>query len=222
MPHIRPGVVDLFDGTDPGEFYVCQIPDSREVERWVRSPDAKDPHKRSAHWCAMCCVRMILLAERRRPVYSLTELFDAASDCRAYMIQEPQEGWRGAYHRELVDFLHFSCGLRAFAERGMDTRFVLERLRDGFYCMLSVHPDIRLRSKEPTPHKGGHFVLVYGAERDSKYGDRFLVNNSAGFASEGSQIGMRVPFARMDQVFSGNGLIIQSRFYTPPFPNFMG
>jgi hypothetical protein len=204
----------------PEDFYVCQISDPAKVEEWVASLDRLDPKTPELHWCAMCCVRSLLLAEKL-PAPSVKDLFAMACEQGVYR-PDPSIGWRGAYHKELADFINVVRVVdqrKASAFQNMkipatldDRWFNMEGLvRSGCYIFLSVHPNIRLRTDVPPPSKRGHFVLVYDFfERGGqKY---FLVNNPAGFQSQDSQIGMEVSFERLVQVSSGDGVVVKSRF----------
>ncbi len=204
----------------PEDFYVCQISDPTKVEEWVAGLNSLDSKAPELHWCAMCCVRSLLLAERL-PAPPLEELFDMACEQGVYR-PDKDIAWSGAYHRELADFINTVRVVeqrKAFASRRMkisatadDRWFNMEGLvRSGCYILLSVHPDIRLRTDTAPPSKRGHFVLVYDfIERDGqKY---FLINNPAGFQSQYSQIGMEVSAERLGQVSSGDGIVVKSRF----------
>ena len=202
---------DLFRGTNPAELYACQIQDPACVEDWVQSPDARDPFKPEANWCAMCCTQMILRAEGVSPP-PLLELFEQAISFSVYRQEEARIGWRGAYHRELADYLGTKWRMRSSAERNMSPEWVCRMLSYGNYCLLSVHPEIRLRADIPPPHKNGHFVLIYGYNTTEEGEIYFLLQNTAGFASQESQVGMAISAHRLEQVFSGNGIVVQSRF----------
>ncbi len=140
----------------------------------------------------------------------LERLFYGAVDCSAYRIESVEKGWRGAYHQELAETLWMRHGLIARPERRMSTLCIRVRLLMGWYVMASVHPEIRLHTENSPPRKGGHFVLVYGFETTADGEVRFLVQNSAGFASIGTQVGVRVLERRMQQVFSGNAVAVLS------------
>ncbi len=211
-----------YSNKNPSDIFVCQIPNAAEVEEWISGDtfDLKDPEQ---HWCAMCCVRMLLLAEDM-PAPSLEDLFKEA--CRHGVYQQDEYiGWRGAYHKELASFINSYLPAskwlqrQASAHRGKKIRatsdnkfFNLEAtIRSGCYALLSVHPDIRLDTDETPPNKRGHFVFVYGVQ---VCGDEtfFLLNNPAGFQSNNSQIGARVSAKRLEQVSSGDCVLIKSRF----------
>lgn len=207
----RPSRVDLFRGSDPRRFYTCQIEDPRNLEKWVQSPNARDYTKPEANLCAMCCTSMILKSEEISPPSTL-ELFGQAAGFSVFRPKPDGSGWKGAYHMELADYLEAQWGMRTWAERNMKPGFIRLMLTFGNYCMLSVHPEIRLRTTELPPGKSGHIVLVYGFYVTRRRRLRFLVQNSAGFASQDSQIGMSISEHRLAQVFSGNGVIVRSRF----------
>ena len=203
--------VNLFGARHPEDYYVCQVEKLYQVEDWARSPD---PATMEAHWCAMCCVRSIQLATGHRWTESLEKLFQIA--CRWNVYRPAEIGWKGAYHYELGRFAMEACSRVAYSARAQTTEEIQECLYRGYFCLLSVHPDIRLRSTEVPAIKRGHFVLIYGYKIDEKNELHFLVNNSAGFVSQESQIGMRVSAQRIKDVSSGDAVFIHSTSYYYP------
>lgn len=204
----------------PEDFYVCQISEPTKVEEWVASAGTLPREVPERHWCAMCCVRGLLLVEQL-PAPPLEELFDLA--CRQGVYRSDSRlGWVGAYHKELADFINTVRVVeqrKATARRNIEIVstpenpwFNMEKLiSTGCIVLLSVHPNIRLRTNVQPPHKRGHFVLVYGV-RHMGGETYFLLNNPAGFQSQDSQIGMAVSAERLQQVSSGDGIIVKSRF----------
>jgi hypothetical protein len=204
--------VNLFGLHSATPYYVCQIDNPAQVETWLSSYDALPPTAPEKHWCAMCSLRSIMLAEHR-DAPPLTAMFSEAC-ARGVYKQHAEFGWDGAYHAELADFAQTYAQMpEAIALQHMETRFIEERLGNGYYCMLSTHPDIRLRSDQEPQVKRGHFVLIYGYARDSMRETSFLICNSTGFASNNSQVGMWVPAARLRQVSSGDGVLVKSHLY---------
>ena len=204
---------------EPEDFYVCQIPDPSKVEEWVANIDILDPQSPERHWCAMCCVRGLLLAERHSSP-SVEELFEIACAQGVYR-PDSNMGWRGAYHQELANLINT---IRVVGQRGATAHRRIQILakshhnwsmewlvRTGCYILLSVHPDIRLHTTTPPASKRGHFVLVYDFfEKDGqKY---FRINNPAGFHSNNSQIDMEVSAERLAQVSIGDGIVARSVF----------
>jgi hypothetical protein len=209
-----------FSNMMPADFYACQIPDPTKVEEWIANIESLDVRAPERHWCAMCCVRGLLLAERL-PSPSVEELFEMA--CAQGVYRPDQEiGWCGAYHKELAAFINTirDAGQRkATADRSMrvlaksrDDLWSMEKLVGwGCYILLSVHPDIRLRSSTPPVTKRGHFVLIFGSFR--REGQRFFrINNPAGFQSQNSQIGMEVSAERLEQLTCGDGIVVKSEY----------
>jgi hypothetical protein len=204
---------------DPKSFFVCQIGQPENVESWIANIGDIDTAAKERHWCAMCCVRSLLLAEDL-PAPSLEELFDAACRHGVYRA-DPEMGWRGAYHKELAEFVSGMTGTRAFAHRAMTTRHnhqgrlsLGQWIGFGHYILLSVHPDIRLTESPEPESKRGHFVLVYGFKAERGV-EQFLLHNSTGFASNRSQAGVWVPSRRIDQMSCGDGVVVRSRFTHP-------
>ncbi|MBC7836856.1 hypothetical protein H7X87_03715 [Acetobacteraceae bacterium] len=209
----------ILGGLNPEEAFVCQISDSTRLEQWVAQLASLPVTAKEQHWCAMCCVRSLLIADGL-DAPSLEELFDRA--CAAGVYREDAEiGWRGAYHHELAEFVSTLHPQGANAVRGMSTvhngprGFSLgQYIGFGHYVLLSVHPDIRLRSNEPVPVKRGHFVFIYGF-RVMNGTEYFVLHNPAGFATESSQIGMLVSSERLIQVSDGDGIVVLNRGARP-------
>ncbi len=202
------GTVDLSKGQNPQSFYVCSIPNPLGVEKWLESSQARDYTLPSASWCAMACVRMALLSERQEAP-SLETLF--AEDCRlgVYQLKEGTKEWVGAYHDPLVSFLQRFC-FEAWRGENLNPADVAYALSYGFYSMLSVSPDIRYVDGRIPVKKSGHLVFAYGYE-GPKGQHVFRVHNSAGFASLGTQVGVRITEARLAEVFSGRGIFFRFR-----------
>lgn len=201
------GTVDLSKGQNPQNFYVCSIPNPLGVEEWLESSQARDYTLPSASWCAMACVRMVLLSEKQEAP-SLETLFAEACKMGVYQIKEGTKEWVGAYHDPLVLFLG-SLGFEAWRKENLSSADVASALNCHFYSMLSVSPEIRYVDGVPEK-KSGHLVFAYGYE-GPKGQHVFRIHNSAGFASLGTQIGVRVPEARLTEVFSGRGIFFRFR-----------
>jgi hypothetical protein len=206
---------DPMTGENPAAYFVCQIDNPAHVEAWSRvlKPDMEAKER---HWCAMCCVRSLLLAERL-DAPSVEELFDRACEFGVYK-SDAESVWSGAYHKELADFVSTLHPKRAHAVRNIllsasnnpcDLRHWVVI---GHRVLLSVHPEIRARTYNAPPDKRGHFVFVYGYEEVNGVG-HFLLHNPAGFMSENSQICFAVSAQRMAQVSDGKGVVVHSRFW---------
>lgn len=204
---ILPERVDLSGGVPPESFYVPLISDRFAVEEWRASGASKDYRIPSSNWCAMTCVRMLLLRERGEAP-SLEELFDSACDADVYVRQEDGSGWKGAYHVRLVHFLE-TLGFQARFRKHLHVSDIAKSLARGQYGLLSVGPDIRYLKDEEPEKQNGHFVFAFGYE-STPASRLFRIHNSAGFASLNTQIDVAIPETRMAQVFSKSAIFVRS------------
>ncbi len=195
---------NLFGNRGPDAHYVCQIPFREGVERWSQNID---PVYMEAHWCGMCCVRSILLTFGES-VPHLADLFKLA--CMSGVYRPLPVGWQGAHHNELALFVKRLTGHAAHTERGMLPERILYWLNEMNFCILSVHPDIRCIEAPIPDTKRGHLVLVYGYQYDEAGMLHFLINNSAGFAGNNSQVGVSVPASRLVAFSCGDGILVPS------------
>lgn len=201
-----PHTVDLSRGRPPEEFYTCLIRDPKKVEAWRASPEALDFSIPSSNWCAMTCLRMLLLLHNKQAP-SLDELFERACGAGVYNLKEDGT-WAGAHHEPLARFVD-QFGFTTNSLHNMHTWSLAMALAEGQYAIASVSPDIRYPANTKEPEKkSGHLVLVYGYRtiQDQIY---FLIQNSAGFASLESQMGVCILHRRMQQVFSGRALFVR-------------
>jgi len=112
----------------------------------------------------------------------------------------------GAYHREFAEYVRSEFDLPAEARRGLSANDVAAAVADS-YVIASVSPNIREIDGLSPVTKSGHLVLVYRVE-ETERGRVFVLNNSAGFNSTNSQVGVRVPEARFLECFSGSAVLI--------------
>jgi hypothetical protein len=206
MRHLFSGI-DLSRGRAPEEFYTCLIEDPMKVEEWRASDGAHDHTIPSSNWCALTCLRMILLLEGREAP-SLEYLWERACAAGVYVLGAGNRGWIGAYHERLASFIK-EFGFDAINLKDLTMDLIAEALSSGNYVIPSVSPDIRYALDLEPRHTDGHMVLCYKYQIDEP-GRMFTIQNSAGFASIGTQIGVPIPEARFRQVFSGNAILVRS------------
>ena len=203
--------VDLSRGKDPIDFYVCQIENRFEIEVWKASPQVRDYTIPSSNWCAMTALRMALLADER-PAPSLEDLFQNACTYGVYRPFADTSGWQGAF---LLELPHFCCsyGFEARLERSQTPSDVVNWLRRGYYALPLVGPEVRFPRRTRAPKKRrGHFVFLYAYRIGERGTHLFTLNNSAGYASNNSQVAVEISKKRFKQVFSGDVLLLRSRF----------
>ena len=205
--------IDLSHGMTPINFYTCLIGDRFGVEAWRNSPRCFDLSIPSSNWCAMTCLRMLLLVHRL-PSPPLDELFGAACTAGVYEwnygTDNRPQGWRGCYHTKLASFIT-QYGFEAHHRASLMTDDIADALDNDWFVIPSLSPEIRFPLRRRSPQqRNGHVVLVY-AYRSHKNGNNrsFLIQNSAGFVSKNSQIAVRISERRMKQVFGGHATFVR-------------
>jgi hypothetical protein len=178
-----------------------------KVEEWRASDEAHDHTIPSSNWCALTCFRMILLLEDRE-VPSLQHLWEIACAAGVYFLREGHSGWVGAHHERLASFFK-EFGFNAISLKDLNTELVAEALTNKNYVIPSVSSDIRYPLDLEPNRTDGHMVLCYKYHLDEA-GRVFTIQNSAGFASIGTQMDVPIPEARFSQVFSGNAILVHS------------
>lgn len=179
------------------------------MERRIGNRDNEDMNGPEWNWCGMCDVRMVALACRRPDeVPTLDDMYRDAFGRGVYRMVDGDV--IGAFHRELADYARrqFSFA-RSRAARGLSADAVADTVyaERPEYVIASVSPQIRNLEGPPPEKKGGHLVLVYDVETTEE-GRFFVLHNSSGFASTGTQRAARVSEKRFVECFSGNAIII--------------
>lgn len=189
--------------------FVPQFEPADDVERRIGNRDNEDMNGPEWNWCGICCVRMVLLG-LGRPAPTMEEMYRTAFD--EYGVFKMVGGAViGAYHRDLASYVQGACDLASYAKRKMSADDVADDVLSGWYVIASVSPQIRDLLGPPPEKKGGHLVLVYGVE-DTEQGRVFVLHNSTGFASLGTQRSVRVPEARFVECFSGCAVLLREHF----------
>jgi hypothetical protein len=207
--------IDLSHGSRAEDFFVSLIEDRFKMEAWRASPQCFDRTIPSSNWCAMTCLRMLLLLQKF-PSPSLEKLFEDACTSEVYVWDDGADteniGWRGCYHKKLAVFIR-QYGFEAHHRTSLVTGDIADALDNDWFVIPSVSPEIRFPHRRRNPiQRNGHVVLVYAYRSHKDESNRsFLIQNAAGFASKNSQIGVRISERRMQQVFGGHATFVRLR-----------
>jgi hypothetical protein len=177
--------------------------------RWAES-GAVTPQE-YAYWveraCGVACLKMCVEA-LGGPIYSLLDWARAGVERGAYLVRYDENGDAheiGWVHAGLADLARES-GLRAEAKpAGLNE--IIDFLREGYLVIASVSyeaGDDRL----PITKKGGHLMVVVGAELDENDLLAFLVNNPSGRRPD-LQAGARLAVERFGPAYSGRVILIR-------------
>ena len=168
---------------------------------WPRSgaAGAADYETWADHLCGVACLRMALAARGITP----PRAFDLARELTArggYVVQ-PGGAIRGLIYAPAAAWLREVPRLPAEVRVDVPAEAIPAMLRDGGMFIASVHPSIRRTGAEP-PSRGGHLVLVFGAE-----GGALRFHNPSG-DTVASQCDARLPVAEFARFYAGRGIAI--------------
>ena len=166
---------------------------------WAASgaESAQDYARWADHLCGVACLRMALAARGITPPRA-RDLARVLTGYGAYV--EQADGFiRGLIYAPAITWLRDAHDLHAeiILDRAADD--IPPMLADGGLFIASVHPAIR-RPVEPAPGKGGHLVLVFGAESGA-----LRLHNPSGHDAA-SQADARVALADFARFFAGRGI----------------
>lgn len=166
---------------------------------WAQSgAESKADYARWAdHLCGVACLRMALAARCITPPRA-RDLAQVLTGYGAY-VEQPDGHIRGLIYAPAITWLAEAHGVRAEIILDRMAEDIPPLLADGGLFIASVHPAIR-RPAEPAPGKGGHLVLVFGAE-----GGVLRLHNPSGHDAA-SQADARVPIADFTRFFAGRGI----------------
>lgn len=186
-------------------LFVAQFEPPETTEERIANRANEDSNLPEWNWCGICCLRMILLG-LNKDAPSLLEMYQKAFD-QYGVFRMIEDRVIGAYHRELAQYARIEFGFFTKCIRGQSTTDIAQLVTSGSFVIASVSPEIRTLAGAKPEHRSGHLVLVYGIHEDNN--DRaFLIHNSAGFLSLGTQSAVLIPEDRFNACFSGNGIII--------------
>lgn len=149
------------------------------------------------HLCGVACLRMALAARGITPPRA-RDLARVLTGYGAY-VEEPNGFIRGLIYAPAITWLAEAHGMRAEIILDRTAEAVPPLLAHGGLFIASVHPAIR-RPTEAAPGKGGHLVLVFGAEEGA-----LRLHNPSGHDAA-SQADARVALADFARFFAGRGI----------------
>jgi hypothetical protein len=176
--------------------------------RWAES-GAASPQE-YAYWveraCGVACLKMCVEA-LGGPVYSLLDWANRGVERGAYLVRRDENGdvnEIGWIHAGLAALAR-EVGLTAEAKPA-ELNEIADYLREGYLVIASVSyeaGDDRL----PITKKGGHLMVVVGAEVDEDVPLAFIVNNPSGRRSD-LQAGARMAVERFGPAYSGRVILV--------------
>lgn len=166
---------------------------------WAASgaDSVQDYARWAEHLCGVACLRMALAARGITPPRA-RDLARVLTRHGAY-VEQPDGLIRGLIYAPAIIWLVETYGMRAEVILDRAAEDIPPLLADGRLFIASVHPAIR-RPAEAAPGKGGHLVLVFGAEAGA-----LRLHNPSGHDAP-SQADARVALADFARFFAGRGI----------------
>ncbi|MEY4845712.1 MAG: hypothetical protein RL312_1993, partial [Pseudomonadota bacterium] len=149
------------------------------------------------HLCGVACLRMALAARGITPPRA-RELARILTRYGAY-VEQPDGFIRGLIYAPAITWLAEAHAIPAEIILEREAQDISPLLAHGGLFIASVHPAIR-RPAEPAPGKGGHLVLVFGAEDGA-----LRLHNPSGHDAP-SQCDARVALTDFARFFAGRGI----------------
>lgn len=178
--------------------------------RWIES-GAKTPQE-YAYWveraCGVACLKMCVeaMGGAKRTLIDWARL---GMKRGGYLVRRTEDGGEqeiGWIHSALAN-MAIEAGFKAEAKAATLDEIV-NLLQEGYLIIASVSyeaGDDRL----PITKRGGHLMVVVGAECKDSQPTAFYVNNPSGRRSE-LQAGARLPLERFAPAYSGRVIILRS------------
>jgi hypothetical protein len=166
---------------------------------WAESGAAspEDYARWADHLCGVACLRMALAARGISPPRA-RDLARVLTRYGGY-IEQPDGNIRGLIYAPAILWLTEAHAMPAEIILDRAAEDIPPLLADGGLFIASVHPAMR-RPAEPAPGKGGHLVLVFGAEHGA-----LRLHNPSGHDAA-SQCDARVAIADFARFFAGRGI----------------
>ena len=149
------------------------------------------------HLCGVACLRMVLAARGVTPPRA-RDLARVLTRYGGY-IEQPDGNIRGLIYAPAILWLAEAYAMQAEIILDRAAEDIPPLLANGGLFIASVHPAMR-RPAEPAPGKGGHLVLVFGAEHGA-----LRLHNPSGHDAA-SQCDARVAIADFARFFAGRGI----------------
>ncbi|HWT08272.1 MAG TPA: hypothetical protein VN329_03860 [Roseomonas sp.] len=168
---------------------------------WPRSgaAGAADYERWADHLCGVACLRMALAGRG----LVAPRAFDLARDLtvRGGYVVQPDGGIRGLIYAPAVAWLRAVPRLAAEVRVDVPADAIPALVADGGMFIASVHPAIRRAGAAP-PARGGHLVLVFGAE------DGLLRFHNPSGDTVASQSDARLPVVDFARFYAGRGILL--------------
>lgn len=174
--------------------------------RWVETGAASPQDY--AYWafraCGVACVKMCVEA-LGGPVYSLVDWANRGVQAGGYLTREDAAGQLeevGWLHRSLAALIR-GAGYHADSCDATPNQIVAH-LRAGKMVIASV--SYELGTLQPVTRRGGHLVVVIGAELENGRPSAFLINNPSGRHPH-LRAGARIPIDRFTAAYTGRAIV---------------
>lgn len=176
--------------------------------RWAES-GASSPEE-YAYWveraCGIACVKMCVEA-LGGPRRAMMEWIAAGLERNGYLIKEKEDGQKvevGWIHRSLAELIS-SQGFRAQPATATLME-IIKHLQQDRMVIASVSYEVG--DLIPVTKKGGHLVVVTGADCTDEEAAAFYLNNPSGRRGE-LQAGACIPAERFAEGYTGRVIVVE-------------
>lgn len=190
-----------WESRDLVERIITKQIEAADDPRWRESGAKNIEEYMTWSWsgCGMACLKMIL-AHKQRRVIPLVTLGKQCLKYGGYKL--PLKDHPGLYYKPFVRFIKEKHGLHGKAVSALTLNEIKQVLSSGGYAVVSVTPEIRFPTKNPT-RRGGHLVLLFGYD-DKK--QLVYLHNPSGFRD--SQEKVSVSYDQFKKFFGNQGILI--------------
>ena len=206
LPYFVPYTAQIASPELADDIFMHRLPPEQDP-RWAET-GAHSPEE-YAHWvergCGVACVKMSVEA-LGGPVRPLLDWARQGVALGGYLIEQRENGEsveRGWIHAALARLCH-AAGLQAEA-RPATLKEIPEHLRAGRLVIASTSYEIG--TEGPVTKRGGHLVVITGAEVDGGQPVMFTIHNPSGHFTH-LQAGGQIPAVRFAQGYTGRVIVV--------------
>lgn len=206
LPYPVPYAAQIASPELADDIFMHRLPPEQDP-RWAET-GARSPAE-YAHWvergCGVACVKMSVEA-LGGPVRPLLDWAREGVALGGYLIEQRENGEsveRGWVHAALARLCQ-SAGLQAEA-RAAAVEEIPEHLRAGRLVIASTSYEIGTHG--PVTKRGGHLVVITGAEVEGGRPVTFSIHNPSGHFAH-LQAGGQVPAERFAQGYTGRVILV--------------
>jgi len=210
----RTSIKNIF--VNPVPPYCAQYADKDNIDMFLNNPEmVKNDIKWKdfgfthiedyAYWshnlCGIACLLMVIKALIPKSSIKVSELVQLALSRNAYDLPlELSKGWK---YQGLIDVAN-EFSIKGIVYPTLTIETIIKNVTTNKYTIVSVNPQ-KIRLDETTDAaKGGHLVLLFGAELSKNECSSVYIHNPNGRAIQ-SQEKVKISISTFNDAFAGRG-----------------